>query len=244
MDRVAVAQLIFPGTSTEASFCFIFCPCDSHFLTLQRLCQSWPEVFLCHVPVPQLNFDNQVSKGVAVLPFQCVCWLRWHIFFYDIFMPHTLMIGQRAAARPAWVLLTAGGNHGHPLQLGRYTASLHLIMVRAMRFYTLVPRFSADPPTHFATIRWGLHRTRRRYFLSVRRVRQKVLASAGGFWLDRVPISPFHGLPLLWRSCHNFPCPSNLVTGTRHWCLEFWDVCHLSSDLVLAWFPCASDLCQ
>ena len=26
----------------------------------------------------------------------------------------------------------------------------------------------------------------------------------------------FHGLLLLWRSCHHFPCPGNLGTGTRH----------------------------
>jgi len=69
--------------------------------------------------------------------------------------------------------------------------------------------------THPATIRWGLPRTGRRRLLSLKRVRQKVLASAGGFWLDQVPLSLFHGLPLLWRSCHHFPCLSNLGTGTR-----------------------------
>jgi hypothetical protein len=26
----------------------------------------------------------------------------------------------------------------------------------------------------------------------------------------------FYGRPLLWRSCHHFPCPSDLDTGTRH----------------------------
>jgi len=39
-------------------------------------------------------------------------------------------IGQHAAARPAWVLLTAGGTHGHPLQLGMYMESLHLTIMR------------------------------------------------------------------------------------------------------------------
>jgi len=39
------------------------------------------------------------------------------------------------------------------LQLGRYAESLQLTMVRAKHFYMLVPRFSADPPTHSATIR-------------------------------------------------------------------------------------------
>jgi len=117
-------------------------------------------------------------------------------------------------------------------------------MVRAMRFYTLIPRFFADPRTHPATIRWGLPRTGRWKFLSVRKVRQKVLASAGGFWLDHVPLSFFHELPVLWRSRHHFPCPSILGTGTRHWCLAFWDVRHLCSDLLPAWFPFAFDPCQ
>jgi len=101
----------------------------------------------------------------------------------------------------------------------------------------------ADPPTHSATIRGGLPRTASCRFLSVRRVPQKVLASAGVFWLDHVPLSPFHGLPLLWRSCHPFPCPSNLGTGTCHWCLAFRDFHHLSPDLVPACFPFASDPC-
>ena len=98
--------------------------------------------------------------------------------------------------------------------------------VRAMRFYTLVPRFSADPLTDSATIRWGLPRTGRRQFLAARRVRQKVLESAGCSWLDRVPLSlfKFHGVHLLWCSCDLFKCPSNLSTGTRHWCLEFGDI--------------------
>jgi len=47
----------------------------------------------------------------------------------------------------------ARGTHGHPLQLKRYIDSLQLTMVRAMRLYTLVPRFSADPPTRSAAIR-------------------------------------------------------------------------------------------
>jgi len=51
------------------------------------------------------------------------------------------------------------------------------------------------------------------------------------------PPSPFHGLPVLWRSSHHFLCPSNLGIGTRHWCLAFWDVRHLSSHLVPACFP-------
>jgi len=93
---------------------------------------------------------------------------------------------QRATARPVWVILTAGGIHGHPLQLGRCTESLRLTMVRAMRLYTHVPRFFADPPTHSATIRRGLPRTGGRRLLCVRRVRQKVLASAGGFWLGHI----------------------------------------------------------
>ena len=54
-------------------------------------------------------------------------------------------------------------------------------------FYLLVPRFFADPPTHSATIWWGLPRTG----LSVQRVWQKNLASAGGFWLGHAPILLF-----------------------------------------------------
>ena len=154
---------------------------------------------------------------------------------------HAACIGQRAAARPVWVLLTAGATHGHPLQLGRCIESLLLTMVRAMRFGTLVPRFFADPPTHSANIRWGLPRTGRCRFLSGQRVRQKVLASTGGFWLDHVPLSLSHELSFLWRSCHYSLCPSNLGTGTCHWCLAFWDVRHLSSDLVPACFPFAFD---
>ena len=73
-----------------------------------------------------------------------------------------------------------------------------------------------------------------RRFLSVRTVRQKVLTSAGGIWLDRepVPLSLFYGPPLLWCSCHHFPCPSNTGTGTCHSCLEFWNVRYSSSNLV------------
>jgi len=45
----------------------------SGFLTVPWLFQSWPEVFVCHVPVPQLHFVNQFSKWVAVPPCQCAC---------------------------------------------------------------------------------------------------------------------------------------------------------------------------
>ena len=83
------------------------------------------------------------------------------------------------------------------------------------------------------------------------------LASAGDFWLGHVPLSIFHVLPLLWHSCHYSPCPSNLGTRTHHWWLAFWDVCHLSSDLLslrfrslsitskiffLPWSPCYTRL--
>jgi len=104
---------------------------------------------------------------------------------------HAACIVQRAAARPAWVLLTAGGTNGHPLQLGRFIESLWLTIVRSMNFYTLVPKFFADPPTHSATIWWGLPRTGRSRILSVQRVQQKILASASGLWLDHVPLSLF-----------------------------------------------------
>jgi len=137
--------------------------------------------------------------------------------FFFLTNLHAARIGQHAAERPVWVLLTAGST----LQLGRHIQKLHLTMVRAMRFHTLVPRFSVGPPTYSATIRWRLPRTRRHWFLSImQRVRQIFLASAGGFGLDRVPLSLFHGLPFLWHSCHHFSCLSNLGTGTRHWCLE------------------------
>jgi len=117
-------------------------------------------------------------------------------------------------------------------------------MVRVLRYYTLVPSFFADPLTHSVTIWWGLPRTRRRRFLTVRRVQQKVLASAGGFWLGHVLLSLFDVLPLLWCSCHHSSCPSNLGTSTCHWCPAFWDIHHLSSDLVPACFPFAFNACQ
>jgi len=117
-------------------------------------------------------------------------------------------------------------------------------MVRTMRLNMLVPRFLVDPPTHSATIQWGLSRSGRHWFLSVRRVWQKVLASAGVFWLGHVPLSLFHVLPLLWCSCHHSSWPSNLGTCTRHWGLKFWDVLHLSSDLVSACFPVTFNPCQ
>ena len=50
-----------------------FCPRDWHLLTLQRLCESWPKVFVCHVPVPQLHFVHQVSIRVVVPLCQCAC---------------------------------------------------------------------------------------------------------------------------------------------------------------------------
>jgi len=117
-----------------------------------------------------------------------------------------------------------GRGHSWPpwhLRLGRCIETQQLTMVRAMRFYTLVPRTSADHPTHRATIQWGLPRTVRRRFLSVRRVWQKLIASVSGFWLEYVPLFPFQRLPLVWRSCDHFPCPSNLDTSTRHSCLKF-----------------------
>jgi len=49
-------------------------------------------------------------------------------------------------------LLETAGTHGHPVQLGKCIESLQLTMVRAMRFYTLLPRSFVDPRTHSATI--------------------------------------------------------------------------------------------
>ena len=86
----------------------------------------------------------------------------------------------------AWVLLTAGGTNGHPLRLKTCIESVQLTTVRAICLYTLVSRPSQDPSSHTATIWWGLPRTGSLRFLSVRRIRQKILASVGFFWLDRV----------------------------------------------------------
>ena len=111
-----------------------FCPCDWHFFTVQRLCQSWLEVFLCYVPVPQLHLSiksvNELQCHSVDVRVNCA-----NIFFGRHF--HAACIGQRATAGPAWVLLTVGGTHGHPLQLGRCIESLWMTMVRAMRFYML-----------------------------------------------------------------------------------------------------------
>jgi len=86
----------------------------------------------------------------------------------------------------AWVLLTAGATNGHPLWLETCIQSVQLTTVRAMCFYTLVPRPSQHPSSHTASIRWGLPRTGSLWFLSVRRNRQKFLASVGFFWFNCV----------------------------------------------------------
>jgi len=81
----------------------------------------------------------------------CVLIALAYLFLQDF---HAACIRQleRAAARLAGVLLTAGGTHGHPLQSGRCIESLQMTMVRVMRFYSLVPGSSADPLTYFATV--------------------------------------------------------------------------------------------
>ena len=133
---------------------------------------------------------------------------------------HAACIGQRAAARPVWVLLMEGGTHGHHLQLWRYI--LHREFVRP---------FDEDcrelEANSFLCKEFG-----------------KKFASACGFWMDRVPLSRFHGPHLLWRSCQCLLWPSNLGTGTYYWCLEFWDVRYLSLVLVPACLHFASDPCQ
>jgi len=169
----------------------------------------------------------------------CVLTALAYLFLQHL---HAACIFQRDAAKLAWVFLTVEGTHGHPLRLARCRESFAVDHSICHAFYTLLRRSSADPPTHSATIRWGLPRTGRRRFLSMQRVRQEVLASAGGFWLDRMARSLFHRLPLLWLSCHHFR--SNLGTSTRHWCPGVWDVRHLSSDLVPVCFPFAFRPCQ
>ena len=122
----------------------------------------------------------QSSQQMSCSATLSICVLIALAFFFKHHL-NAACTGQRAVASPVWVLLTAGGTLGHPLQLWKYKESLHLTMARAMRFYTIVPRFSADPRTHSTNIRWGLPRTGRRRFISGRRVRQK--SSGVSRWL-------------------------------------------------------------
>ena len=52
---------------------------------------------------------------------------------------HAACIGQHAAARPPWVLMTAGGTHSRPLQLARYIESFELIWYMPCVFIRLYP---------------------------------------------------------------------------------------------------------
>ena len=241
MDRVAVAQLNFSGTSTKASFWSI-CPAhvtDTFWLSNDSANRDQKSLFATcqsHSSILSINLVNELQCHSVNVRANCASII---LFTTTSCHKHWSTCSSRAC-----VGTPDGRGHSWPLSAaGKVYRKLRLTMVRAMRFYTLVPRFLADPPIYSATIRWGLPRARRRRFLSVRRVRQKVLASAGGFW------SCYSRFFTYYLSCGAHvtippaisPCPGNLGTGTRDWCLAFWDVCHLPSDLVPACFPFAFD---
>jgi len=73
--------------------------------------------------------------------------------FYVIFMPHASVNVLQQGLREYSALMATLLEDDQMRQMGRCLESLRLTMVRATRFYTLVPKFLADPPTHSATIR-------------------------------------------------------------------------------------------
>jgi len=219
-----------------------FCPCDWYYTATTLLIVTRHLCF--HVPVPQRHFVNQVSKWLSCSATLPMCGLT---AFAIVFTISTCRMHWPTFCNKACVGNPDGRGHSWPSSaVGKVYREFVVDHVTCHAFlYACSQIFSAvDLPTHFTSILWGLRRTGRCRFLPVRRVRQKVMKSAGGFWLDCVPFFFLNRLPLWWRSCHSFPCPSNSGTGTRHWFLEFWDVCHLSSDLLPVCIPFASDLCQ
>ena len=134
MKHVAVL-----GTSTEASFLFFF---SAHVTDTVWLCNDFANhdqkslfaTFQSHSSILSIKSVNELQCHSVHVHANCAS-----LFFLRRL--HATCICQRAAARPKWVFLTAGGTYGHPLQSGRCTKSLRLTMVRAMCFHTLVPNF-------------------------------------------------------------------------------------------------------
>jgi len=150
MDHVANAQLIFPGTSTEASAWSFF---PAYVTDAFLLCNDFANrdqksllaTFQSHSSILSIKSVNKLQCHSSNVRANCasIIFLQHH---------HAACICLRAAAGLARALLMAGDTLGHPLRLGRCIESLQLTVIRAMRFYALVHRSSADPTNHSATI--------------------------------------------------------------------------------------------
>ena len=119
----SVISWCFSGTSTETSSWSIF---SAHVTDTFWLCNDF-----ANLDQKSLFAAFQSHSSQMISSIKSVNELQWHsinvrancasiIFLRHL---HAASISQRAAARPAWILLTAGGTHGHPLQSGRCVQS-------------------------------------------------------------------------------------------------------------------------
>jgi len=144
MNRVDVAQLIFPGTSTEAS---CLSTCSAYATDTFWLCNDFANrdqkssfaTFQSHSSMSLIKSVNELRLNVGQCFSRIFMLLHW-----------STCCSKACVSTPDSV---TGGTHGHPLWMESCIESLQLTMVCAMHFYPLVPRTSADPPTHSVTIK-------------------------------------------------------------------------------------------
>jgi len=242
-----VAQLIFSETSTEASFGSIFSAylTDTYWLCnniANRDQKSLLATFQSHSSISSIKSVNELQCHSANVRADCAS-----IFFYDIFLPHAADAWSVCCSKACVSTPDARGHSWRPSAVGKAYrefavdhGTCHAFLYACTQIFQLILRpfdKGGSRELEGADHSFLCEEFGRKFW------HQLVARQA---WLDRVSLSPalFHGPPLLWRSCHHFPWPSNLGTSTRHWRLEFWDVRHLSSDLVPACFSFNSDPCQ
>ena len=170
------------------------CPCDWHFWLCSDFANRDQKSFFAsihfHSSILSIKSVNELQYHSVNLRANCASRI-----FYDIFMPHALVIVlQQGLCEYSW---------------GQEALMAILCSWEGVQRVCSWPWYM---PCIFIRLYPDILQTHQL-------TRQKVLASACGFWLEHVPLSLFHGLLLLWRWCHHFPCPSNLGTGTRHWWL-------------------------
>jgi len=91
LDRVAVAQLIFSGTSTEASFLFIF---SAYVTDTFGLCNDFANcdrkslfaTFQSHSSISSIKSVNELQCHSVTVHADCAS-----MIFYNIFMSHALV---------------------------------------------------------------------------------------------------------------------------------------------------------